>query len=95
LKHYKKGRFEVYLDTSGFDKQAKYAGNLIRLLSVVVMLTGIIVGSAIATGIAAAFQVEQSSLFSTISFIGYIGASILAVVVIIVLLWQLLRPRPD
>ena len=46
-----------------------------------------------ATGIAAAFDIERSSLFSTIAFIGYIAATVLATLVISYTFWQLWRGR--
>jgi putative exporter of polyketide antibiotics len=69
------------------------ADALMRELIIGILLTGIIVGSAIATGIAAAFDIERSSLFSTIAFIGYIAATVLATLVITYTFWQLWRGR--
>ena len=66
---------------------------LMRELIIGILLSGIIVGSAIATGIAAAFDIERSSLFSTMAFIGYIAATVFAALVILYTLWQLWRGR--
>lgn len=93
LNQYKKGRFEVYLDTSGFEKPLNTIDNLIRLLVIGIIISGIIVGSAIATGIAAAYDIEHSSLFTTISFVSYIVATVLGAVTILALLVRVLWRR--
>jgi ubiquinone biosynthesis protein len=93
LNQYKKGRFEVHVDMSELEEPLNRADTLLRELVIGILLSGIIVGSAIATGIAAAFDVERSSLFSTIAFIGYIAATVLATLVIAYTFWQLWRGR--
>ncbi len=94
LNQYEKGRFEVYHDFSNLDDSIGQTGRLIRQLIIGVLLTGVIVGSAIATGIAAAFGLERSELFTTVAFIGYVAATIFAGLFIIALLWRLWRDRP-
>lgn len=93
LTQYKKGRFEVYHDTSGLEKPMEQMGSLVRQLILGILLTGIIVGSAIATGIAAAFDIEGSTIFSTIAFISYLAATIIAGLAIFGVLWKLWRSR--
>ena len=78
LNQYKKGRFELHHDTSGLEKPMKQAGSLVRQLILGILLTGIIVGSAIATGIAAAFDVGGSTIFTTIACTDYLAATIIA-----------------
>jgi ubiquinone biosynthesis protein len=94
LQQYKKGRFEVYLDTSGFAEPVSHLERLARYIILGILLAGIIVGSAIATGIAAAFDLARSELFTTIAFTGYIAATIVAALISLGLLWQLWRMRP-
>ena len=94
LKQYKKGRFEIHLDTSGFSAPMDQLETLARYIIVGILLAGVIVGSAIATGIAAAFGLESSELFTTIAFTGYIAATVIAALIIVVLLWQLWWRRP-
>jgi hypothetical protein len=94
LNQYEKGRFEVYHDFSNLDDSIGQTGRLIRQLIIGVLLTGVIVGSAIATGIAAAFGLERSELFTTVAFIGYVAATIFAGLFIIALLWRLWWDRP-
>ena len=93
LNQYKKGRFEVHVDMSELEEPLNRADTLMRELIIGILLTGVIVGSAIATGIAAAFDIERSTLFSTMAFIGYIAATVLASLVILYTFWQLWRSR--
>ena len=71
----------------------KQASSLVRQLILGILLTGIIVGSAIATGIAAAYDVDRSTTFTTIAFIGYLAGIIIAALAIVGILWQLWRQR--
>jgi ubiquinone biosynthesis protein len=91
LNQYKKGRFVVYHDTSELEKPMKQAGSLVRQLILGILLMGIIVGSAIATGIAAAYDVDGSTIFTTIAFIGYLSGVIIAGLAIVGILWRLWR----
>ena len=93
LGQYEKGRLEIYHDTSGLDKPLHDAGRLVRQVIVGILLMGIIIGSAIATGIAAAYNIgaTYSDLFATIAFVGYVSASLLAIGIVIALVWSLLR----
>jgi hypothetical protein len=52
------------------------------------------VGSAIATGIAVAFNVARSELFTTIAFTGYISATVVAALISVGLFWHIWRMRP-
>ena len=94
LNQYEKGRFEVYHDLSGFEKPLAEVDRLVRLLIVGILLAGIIVGSAIATGIAAAFGTEETRIFTTIAFFGYISATILSGLLILGVMWRLWRGKP-
>lgn len=93
LDQYQKGRLEIYHDTSGLNDQVDRLGRLVRYVVLGILLGGLIVGSAIATGIAAAFEFEQSATFTTIAFTGYVAASILAGLLILFILWQLWHGR--
>jgi hypothetical protein len=81
----------VYHDTSELEKPMKQAGSLVRQLILGILLMGIIVGSAIATGIAAAYDVDGSTIFTTIAFIGYLSGVIIAGLAIVGILWRLWR----
>ena len=49
LNQYRKGRFEVYLDTSGLSAEVNKASLIGRQVVIAVMLVGLIIGSSIAT----------------------------------------------
>jgi ubiquinone biosynthesis protein len=93
LDQYQKGRLEVYHNFDDLDAPIAEGGRLLRQLIIGILLTGIIVGSAIATGIAAAFGtgMEASTVFTTIAFIGYVAATVGAGLFILELLWRLWR----
>ncbi|HUM70921.1 MAG TPA: AarF/UbiB family protein, partial [Chloroflexota bacterium] len=93
LDQYEKGRLELYHDTSGLNEQVDRLGRLVRFVVLGILLSGLIVGSAIATGIAAAFEFERSETFTTIAFTGYVAASILAGLLTLLILWQLWHGR--
>ncbi len=93
LDQYQKGRLEIYHDTSGLNEQVDRLGRLVQYIILGILLSGMIVGSAIATGIAAAFEFERSQTFTTIAFTGYVAASILAGFLILFILWRLWHGR--
>lgn len=93
LTQYEKGRFEIYHDMSGIDDKIEGMDRLVRQAIIGILLTGIIVGSAIATGIAAAFGLGEAGLFASVAFTGYIAATLLASFIIVALLWRLWRGR--
>jgi hypothetical protein len=93
LTQYEKGRFEIYHDLSGLDEPLREMGHLVRQVIIGILLTGIIVGSAIATGIAAAFGLELAGYFTTIAFTGYIAATLLAGFIILAIMWRIWRNR--
>jgi ubiquinone biosynthesis protein len=95
LDQYEKGRLEVYLDFSGLDKPVGKLNRLMRYIVISIMLTGMIIGSAIATGIAAAYSTEESGTYTSIAYGGYVVASVLAALLILVFLWGLWKGRGE
>jgi ubiquinone biosynthesis protein len=93
LDQYQKGRLEIYHDFSGLDEPIKRMEGLVRYVIIGILLAGMIVGSAIATGIAAAFGTETSARFTEIAFIGYVGSTLLAGLLVLLLLWRLWHGR--
>lgn len=89
LTQYEKGRFEVHLDFSGLDEPLVRLNAVVRQLVIGIMLTGVIIGSAIATGIAAFVGTERSALFTTVAFVGYITATLIAGGIALSMLWRL------
>jgi hypothetical protein len=93
LNQYQKGRIEIYHDVSGFDKPLAEVNHLVRLMIMGVLLAGMIVGSAIATGIGIAFGTEETEVFTTIAFYGYIAAMFLSGLIILSGLWNYWRSK--
>jgi ubiquinone biosynthesis protein len=94
LNQYKKGRFEVILDTSSLNEQIDKSGNILRLLLIVILVASTIVGSSIALGLAAAFNLEgELKSFVGIGVAGYCTSIFLAVLVTLFMLWQLWQAR--
>lgn len=93
LDQYQKGRLEIYHDFSGLDEPVKRMEGLVRYVIIGILLAGMIVGSAIATGIAAAFAPDESGMFTRLAFAGYVGAMTLAVLLVLLFLWRLWHGR--
>ncbi|MBE2235779.1 MAG: AarF/ABC1/UbiB kinase family protein [Anaerolinea sp.] len=96
LNQYRKGRFEVYVDTSGVAKEVQKVSQLGRQLVIALMVVGMVIGSAIATvGIGLGqFEGQYWTTISQIAVLGYIFSSLVAAVVVLRLLWRWLRGRP-
>jgi predicted unusual protein kinase regulating ubiquinone biosynthesis (AarF/ABC1/UbiB family) len=96
LDQYQKGRFEVYVDTSGLAKEVTKINALGRQIVLAIILVGMIVGSAIATSIIASTQ-QQGGLWAflaRLAYLGYVLAMVVGVLYVIVLGWRLLRRGP-
>jgi ubiquinone biosynthesis protein len=94
LNQYKKGRFEVYLDTSELNEQIDKSSNILRLLLIVILVASTIVGSSIALGLAASSNLEgEFTAFVGIGVGGYCASIFLAILVTLFTLWQLWQGR--
>jgi ubiquinone biosynthesis protein len=96
LDQYQKGRFEVTIDTSELAKEVDKVGKFGRQVVIGIILTGMIIGSAIATSVIA-FAGDQSDFWDFIfrlSYFGYIFATIIAVIIVIGLVWNWIRGKP-
>jgi ubiquinone biosynthesis protein len=98
LNQFKKGRFEVYLDTSGLGKEVKAVNRFGRQAVIALMLVGLIIGSAIATtGIAlGGMQGQFWRFLAQVAVLGYVFSSLIAALIVLRLIWHWLRGRdPD
>jgi ubiquinone biosynthesis protein len=98
LTQYKKGRFEVYVDTSAVSKEVAKINRFGRLAVVALMLVGLIIGSAIATaGIAlGGFEGEIWSFLSRVAVLGYVFSAFAAGLIVLRLIWRWFRGKdPD
>jgi ubiquinone biosynthesis protein len=96
LKQYRKGRFEVYVDTSGLAKEVNKINRFGRQVVVALILVGMLIGSAIATvGIGLGqFQGPFWSVINQLAVFGYIFSSVIAALVVLRLVWRWLRGSP-
>jgi len=96
LNQYRKGRFEVYVDTSGVAKEMQKVSQLGRQLVIALMIVGMVIGSAIATvGIGLGqFEGKYWDTITQIAVFGYIFSSLIAAVVVLRLIWRWLRGQP-
>jgi ubiquinone biosynthesis protein len=93
LDQYQRGRFEVYVDTSGLAKEVTKINALGRQIVLAIILVGMIVGSAIATSIIASAQQQGGvwAFLARLAFLGYVLAMIAGALYVIGLAWRLLR----
>jgi ubiquinone biosynthesis protein len=98
LNQYRKGRFEVYVDTSGLAKEVTKFSSLGRQIVIALMLVGLVIGSAIATiGIGlGGFEGQFWTFVNQLAVLGYVFSSIVAMLIVLRLVWRWLRGRaPD
>jgi ubiquinone biosynthesis protein len=93
LDQYQKGRFEVYVDTSGLAKEVDKLARLGRQVVIALMLVGMIVGSAIATSVIAFIQPEEElwGFASRLAYLGFVVPMIVAIFIVLRLLWRWIR----
>ena len=89
LKQYKKGRFEVTVDTSKLEPHIEALRGITQTLVVGLLTVGILISSAIAGSVP-----EDSPIHGmrSLADVGYAVALVLAVVLVVSLLW---RSRPQ
>jgi ubiquinone biosynthesis protein len=93
LDQYQKGRFEVYVDTSGLDRTADRLARFGRQVIIALMLVGMIVGSAIATGVVAIIQPDDRiwGFAARLAYLGFVVSMIVAIFIVLRLLWRWVR----
>jgi predicted unusual protein kinase regulating ubiquinone biosynthesis (AarF/ABC1/UbiB family) len=93
LDQYQKGRFEVYVDTSGLDKSVDKLASFGRQVVIATILVGMLIGSAIATSVLAFIEPEEQiwEFFFRLSYLGFVAAMAVAIVIVLRLLWRWIR----
>ena len=93
LDQYQKGRFEVYVDTSGLDKSVDKLARLGRQMVLAMMLVGMIIGSAIATSVIAFIQPDERywGFASRLAYLGFVVPMVVAIFLVLRMLWRLVR----
>ena len=97
LDQYQKGRFEVYVDTSGLDNTADKLAGFGRQVVIAMILVGMIIGSAIATSVLAFTQPEDQIwvFFFRLSYLGFVAAMAVAILIVLRSLWRWVRGDPE
>ncbi len=93
LTQYQKGRFEVYVDTSGLAKEVTKINRLGRQIVIAVILVGMLIGSAIATAAIGATG-TQGGIWDAIfrlAYLGYIFSMVVAGIIVLRLVWRWLK----
>jgi predicted unusual protein kinase regulating ubiquinone biosynthesis (AarF/ABC1/UbiB family) len=93
LDQYQKGRFEVYVDTSGLAKEVDKLARFGRQMVIALMLVGMIVGSAIATSVIALVQPDGQywGFASRLAYLGFVVPMVVAILIVLRLLWRWIR----
>lgn len=93
LDQYQKGRFEVYVDTSALAKEVDKLGSVMRLAVIGIVLTGMIIGSAIAGFVTATLSVTVGipRFVIQLTYFGYVFSMIVATLIVIRLVWRWIR----
>jgi ubiquinone biosynthesis protein len=92
LLNIKKGGFKVELDTSALDRQVLGLRSIAMMLMIGLILTGLVIGSALAAGISG---IDGSGLESIGSFAStvFVISVVVAGISVVVLAWRLFRVR--
>ena len=95
LNQYRKGRFEIFVDTSDISKEVTKLSGLGRLIVIAIVLVGIIIGSAIAVGVAALTDLtgQLVGVLTQLAYLSYFIATVLALFVVFRLMWRWLRHK--
>jgi ubiquinone biosynthesis protein len=94
LKQYKKGRFEVVLNTDQAEQELRKFRRLGNQIVVALMLAGMIIGSSFA----ATVSVETDDIWSLlprVALLGYLFSMFIAAVFVIRLVWRLWRGHDE
>jgi len=90
IKQLRSGKFEVKLDTSDLDLQLDRVSRMARLGAVAMIIVGVLIGSAIAATVGSAGSLSP---IRHIALVSYAVATAIALLVILVMGWRLLRGR--
>ena len=97
LDQYQKGRFEVYVDTSGLAKEVDKLARFGRQMVIALMLVGMIVGSAIATSVIALIQPDGQywGFASRLAYLGFVVPMVVSIFIVLRLLWRWIRGETE
>jgi ubiquinone biosynthesis protein len=90
---YKRGRFELFVDTSDLSKQVRSLRRISQQIIVGIVLVGIIIGSAIAASFTSGSGVITQ--LTEWALIAYFASTIIGGILVVVILWNLLFRREE
>ncbi len=93
LDQYKKGRFEVYVDTSGLEPHVNTLNRMGRMVIISLLLVGMLIASAIASTVLT-FNQEASEVWTQlfrVAYFGYLFSMIAAAIMVVRLIWRWIR----
>ena len=85
-----RGEIPVGIRFSDFDRHARRLDSLARLIAAAILLTGLLIGSAIAATTGAGRSFLRTDV-SDAALVVYVAAAALAGALVVVLLWRLFR----
>ena len=90
---FKRGRFEVYVDTSAISKEVKTLNRFGRQAVIAMVLVGLLIGSAIVIAAVGFGNFDGAfwNFIARIAVFGYAGASLAASLIALRLIWRWLR----
>jgi ubiquinone biosynthesis protein len=96
ISQYKKGRFEITVDTSELSKEVDKLGKFGRQVVIAILLVGLLIGSSIATAAIAFAQPAQNpsqfwTLIFNLSYFSFIIAVVIALIILVRLVWRWMR----
>jgi ubiquinone biosynthesis protein len=97
LNQYRKGRFEVYVDTSGLGQEVSKLNRIGQLVVIGIILAGMLVGSAIAANFLGQVQEEGDfwEIIGRVAYLGYLFSMGVAAIIVTKLIWQWWRGKDD
>ena len=93
---YRKGRFEVAIETAELAKEIDKLGGIGRQVVIAVILVGMLIGSAIAASVVAFIDAQDDELWELIlrlAYFGYVFSMVIAAIIVIKLVWDWLRGK--
>ncbi len=90
IKQFRSGKFEVKVDTSDLDAQIDRVNDMARMSTWAIVIVGVLIGSAIA---ATAGTSGSLSTIRHMALISYAIATAIALLVILIMGWRLIRRR--
>lgn len=95
LNQYKKGRFEITIDTSELTKEVDKVGRFGRQVVIAIILVGMLIGTSIATASIGLAQLngEFWDFMIKLAYIGFVFAMFVSAFILLRLIWRWIRGK--